>query len=241
MKPVDELLRGARAVLSTSCTTTTGDSVESNVHDLEARARTAVKRVFATLKSSYPAWYERHYGDVRAESLAKRIWMTGIKSLTDVQVDRGLQRMVLDADYPPSLKEFVKLCLRIDGVPDAGTAWYQALRKHYGHEAVRVAAKLTGTYDLQRSGYGDVVLRAEFERNYAIVVRRLENGEPLDGAILKGICHDSQKSVLELADEHAEQQFQERLKQQGVPQAGQAARLALLAKLGIQRGEQAHG
>ncbi|MNN72866.1 hypothetical protein D3C81_1889380 [compost metagenome] len=73
------------------------------------------------------------------------------------------------------------------------------------------------------------------------MVRRLENGEPLDSTILKGICHDSQKSAIELADEHAERQLQERLERQGIPQAGQAARLALLAKMGIRRGVQLHG
>lgn len=209
------------------------------MHALEARARSAVKRIFATLKTSYPAWYDKHYGQQQAEQLAKRVWMTGVRSLTDAQVDRGLQRMVLDADFPPSLKEFVSLCRRVDGLPDPAAAWHQALRQRYGHEAVKVAAKLTGQFDLHRAGYGDAGLRAEFERNYAIVVRRLENGEPLDGAILKGIGHDSQKTVAELADEHAEQHLQSRIAQQGIP-SGLAAREQLLASLRNRRGGQAH-
>lgn len=218
---------------------TIGEPVSDNVHALEARARSAVKRIFATLKTSYPAWYEKHYGQQQAEQLAKRVWMTGIRPLTDAQVDRGLQRMVLDADFPPSLKEFVSLCRRVDGLPDPAAAWHQALRGCYEHAAVKAAAKLTGQYDLHRAGYGDAGLRAEFERNYAIVVRRLENGEPLDGAILKGIGHDSQKTAIELADEHAEQHLQNRIEQQGIP-SGLAAREQLLASLRNRRGGQAH-
>lgn len=209
--------------------------MREGVIDLDAKARRAVKRVFATLKTSYPAWYEKHYGHEQAERLAKRIWITGVRPLTDAQVDRGLQRMVLDADFPPSLKEFIQLCRRVDGLPDARGAWGQALAGRYEHDAVRVAARLTGTYDLRRSRHDNKALFAQFERNYAIVLRRLENGEPLDGQVLTGISHDSQKSAADRAQEQAEQQLRHRIKAQGIPQDGAEARQALLARLGIGR------
>ncbi|WP_274603537.1 replication protein P, partial [Pseudomonas aeruginosa] len=158
-----------RATLLTSSTTTTGEPQIENLVELDAQARRAVKRVFATLKTSYPAWYEKHYGERRAETLAKRVWLTGIKHLSDMQVDRGLQRMVLDQDFPPSLKEFLRLCRKIDGLPSAEGAWYEALEQRYSHKVVKVAAELTGLFELRRAQYGDKRLRAEFEHNYAVV------------------------------------------------------------------------
>ncbi|EPL5614580.1 replication protein P, partial [Pseudomonas aeruginosa] len=230
-KHVSDPLHDVRATLLTSSTTTTGEPQIENLVELDAQARRAVKRVFATLKTSYPAWYEKHYGERRAETLAKRVWLTGIKHLSDMQVDRGLQRMVLDQDFPPSLKEFLRLCRKIDGLPSAEGAWYEALEQRYSHKVVKVAAELTGLFELRRAQYGDKRLRAEFEHNYAVVVRRLEAGEPLDGKVAKAIGLDSQKSELQRADELAEQQLLHRMQAQGLDGlSGAQARELLLAK-----------
>lgn len=231
-KHVSDPLHDVRATLLTSSTTTTGEPQIENLVELDAQARRAVKRVFATLKTSYPAWYEKHYGERRAETLAKRVWLTGIKHLSDMQVDRGLQRMVLDQDFPPSLKEFLRLCRKIDGLPSAEGAWYEALEQRYSHKIVKVAAELTGLFELRRAQYGDKRLRAEFEHNYAVVVRRLEAGEPLDGKVAKAIGLDSQKSELQRADELAEQQLLHRMQAQGLDGlSGAQARELLLAKM----------
>ncbi|MDF5866940.1 hypothetical protein P4115_04470 [Pseudomonas aeruginosa] len=63
-KHVSDPLHDVRATLLTSSTTTTGEPQIENLVELDAQARRAVKRVFATLKTSYPAWYEKHYGSV---------------------------------------------------------------------------------------------------------------------------------------------------------------------------------
>jgi hypothetical protein len=220
MKPVEELLAAAHATLSTSSTMTTGEPVVDNVTPLNTQARKAVRRVFATLKTAYPAWYEKHFGIKQAETLAKRVWMTGIKSLTDAQVDRGLQRMVLDADYPPSLRDFVKLCRRVDGLPSVESAWYEALEQRYSHEVVKVASALTGTFELH---------------HYAIVIRRLENGEPLDGKVEMAIGFDAKRPPGKIQHDFSERQLRERIAQQGIPTSGAAARAQLMAKLHIGR------
>lgn len=206
-----------------------------NVVEMDQRVRSAVNRVFATLKTSYPAWYEKHYGAAEAERLAKRVWVTGIRGLTDQQVDRGLQRMVLDSEYPPTLHVFIAMCRHIEGLPSPIVAWMEALRGQYSHEAVEAAARLTGVFDLRQSRPSDRSLQQQFERNYDIVRRRLQNGEPLDGAIATGIGHDSQKSPAELSNEYHEQLLRQRIEQQGVPSDPAAARAAMLAALGIKR------
>lgn len=240
--PASELVRKASETLQTSSQTTIGEPVVDNVSPIDSQARRAVRRIFATLKTAYPAWYEKHFGDPRAETLAKRVWMTGVRVLSDEQVNRGLQRMVIDTDYPPTLHVFLSICRKVDGLPDPEDAWFDALKGSYSHEVVRVAAHLTGIYEIRRAQLGDKHLRATFQRNYAIVIRRLENGEPLDGHIAAGIGHDSQKSHAERAEEIAEQQLQERIQKQGIPASGKSARQMLLESMGIKRStEPCHG
>lgn len=100
------------------------------------------------------------------------------------------------------------------------------------HEAVRIAANATGKFDLAKAKQDDKAMRARFDRNYQIVLRRAQAGEPLDGKILTGIGHDSQKSALQRAEESAEQQAQARIIQQGIPVDGASARELLMAKFG---------
>ena len=78
-------------------------------------------------------------------------------------------------------------------------------------------------------------MRARFERNYEIVLRRAQANQPLDGKILTGIGHDSQKSELERAEEYANLRQTKLLEVQGIPSAGGAARAQLLARLNIKR------
>lgn len=206
-----------------------------NVEPLEAQARRAVGRVFATLKTSFPAWYEKHYGEKRAETIARRVWMTGIRELSDEQVDRGLRRMVLEREYPPSLVEFVRLCRKVDGVPDVATAWHQALEGRYSHDAVKVAAAQTGLYELRRATLSDKALRAEFEHCYGVVLGRLERGEPLDGRIHKAL--PGGRSPIQAQHAHSHREARDLIASQGLPTDPKQARALLLAKMGIRRPE----
>nr|WP_260476707.1 hypothetical protein [Pseudomonas veronii] len=81
-------------------------------------------------------------------------------------------------------------------------------------------------------------IRQRFDHNYAVVIRRAQEGQPLDGKILTSIGHDSQKTEFELANELADQQTQARILQQGIPADGKSARELLLAKMNIKRDAQ---
>ena len=108
----------------------------------------------------------------------------------------------------------------------------------YSHEGVRIAAIATGLFDLRSAKQEDKGLRQRFDHNYAVVIRRAQEGQPLDGKILTGIGHDSQKTAFELANELADQQTQARILQQGIPADGKSARELLLAKMNIKRDAQ---
>ena len=239
MKPVDELLKAARVTLTTSSPTPTGELAAENVTPLDQEARSAVRRVFTTLKISFPAWYEKHYGDKRAETLARRVWMLAIQELGDDAVDRGLQRMVLECKFPPSPSDFMDLCKRVDDLPSEAQAWDEALRGTYSHKAVKIAAEATSTFDLRAGTHSDKALKQRFERNYAIVMRRAQTGQPLEGRIAKGLGHDSMRPREQVQLEHSRKVADELVATLEIPTDPKSCRALLLAKLGIRRDEHA--
>ncbi|WP_314383183.1 replication protein P [Pseudomonas brenneri] len=239
MKPVDELLKAARVTLTTSSPTPTGELAAENVTPLDQEARSAVRRVFTTLKISFPAWYEKHYGDKRAETLARRVWMLAIQELGDDAVDRGLQRMVLECKFPPSPSDFMDLCKRVDDLPSEAQAWDEALRGTYSHKAVKIAAEATSTFDLRAGTHSDKALKQRFERNYAIVMRRAQTGQNLEGRIAKGLGHDSMRPREQIQLEHSRKVADELVAILEIPKDPQSCRALLLAKLGIRRDEHA--
>ena len=191
--------------------------------------------MFATLKTAFPAWYEKHYGDAKAEQLARRVWMTVVKDLDDETVNAGLQRMVLECKFPPSPSDFMDLCRSASDLPSEAQAWDEALRGTYTHKAVRIAAEATSTFDLKSATHHDKTLKQRFERNYAIVMRRAQTGQPLEGRIAHGIGHDSTRPREQVQLEYSRKEAEALVVAQGIPANPQSARAMLLAKLGIRR------
>lgn len=235
MKPVDELLNAARATLTTSSQTQIGEPVPENVTQLEHQVRSAVRRVFATLKTAFPAWYEKHYGDAKAEQLARRVWMSVIQELGDDAVNRGLHRMVQECKFPPSPSDFLDLCKQVNDLPSIQQAWDEALRGSYTHKAVKVAAEATSTFDLKTATHGDKALFQRFERNYAIVMRRAQTGQPLEGRIAKGLGHDGMRPAAQVQLEHSRNEVDRIVDVLEIPKDPKACRAMLLAQLKIRR------
>ncbi|KPM67587.1 hypothetical protein HB13667_05960 [Pseudomonas putida] len=172
---------------------------------------------------------------------ADHAWAKILGGLTGQQIANGLRRMIEVAaanagtgkeSWPPDATEFRAMCLHVQGLPAVDQAWTEALMGKYSHEAVRVAAEATGTFDLRSAKHSDKALFQRFERNYAIVQRRAQNAQPLDGKIAQGIEHDSGFKA-QLAKSH--QEARDLVTAQNIPTDGQVARKLLLAKLGIRR------
>lgn len=200
-----------------------------------------VNELFRRLRGIFPAWRQA-WPSTEALDAAKAEWIKefadeGIRSLE--QIEFGIQKCrKLKKPFAPSVGEFIAMCVAGPedfGMPAPAAAWMEALMAVYSHEAVRIAANETGIFDLRAAKQEDKGLRERFERSYAIVVRRAREGQPLDGKILTGIGHDSQKTAFELASELADQQTQARILQQGIPADGKSARALLLAKMNIKR------
>lgn len=197
-----------------------------------------VNNLFRRLRGIFPAWRQA-WPSTEALDAAKAEWIKefadeGIRTLE--QIEFGIQKCrKLKKPFAPSVGEFIAMCTpgpEDFGMPVLTDAWLEALMGTYSHEAVRIAAEATGLFDLRASKQDNQGLRERFDRNYTIVLRRAQAGQPLDGKILTGIGHDRQKTELELADELAEQINQHRITQQGIPADGKSARELLMAKFG---------
>lgn len=200
-----------------------------------------VNDLFRRLRGIFPAWRQA-WPSTEALDAAKAEWIKefadeGIRTLE--QIEFGIQKCrKLKKPFAPSVGEFIAMCVpgpEDFGMPIVADAWIEALMGVYSHEAVKFAAEATGLFDLRSAKQEDKGLRQRFDHNYAVVIRRAQEGQPLDGKILTGIGHDSQKTALELADELADQQTQARILQQGIPADGKSARALLLAKMNIKR------
>jgi hypothetical protein len=197
-----------------------------------------VNDLFRRLRGIFPAWRQA-WPSTEALDAAKAEWIkefaaVGIRTLE--QIEFGVQKCrKMSKPFAPSVGEFITMCTPTAedfGMPSSADAWLEALMGSYSHDGVRIAANETGIFDLRCAKQEDKSLRARFDRAYAIVIRRALDGQPLDGKILAGIGHDSQKTAYELASELADQQSQERIIQQGIPVDGKSARALLMAKFG---------
>lgn len=235
MKPVNQLMA------------TMGNlPAASDAQPLPVTPQTAevVNDLFRRLRGIFPAWRQA-WPSTEALDAAKAEWIkefaaVGIRTLE--QIEFGVQKCrKLSKPFAPSVGEFIAMCTPSAedfGMPSPADAWIEALIGTYSHEGVHIAANETGIFDLRAAKQEDKSLRARFDRAYAIIIRRAQEGQPLDGKILTGIGHDSQKTAFELANELADQQTQARIIQQGIPADGKSARALLLAKFGKDKNQE---
>ncbi len=200
-----------------------------------------VNDLFRRLRGIFPAWRQA-WPSTEALDAAKAEWIKefadeGIRTLE--QIEFGIQKCrKLKKPFAPSVGEFIAMCVpgpEDFGMPSVAGAWMEALMETYSHEGVKIAAVATGLFDLRAAKQEDKGLRQRFDHNYAVVIRRAQEGQPLDGKILTGIGHDSQKTAFELANELADQKAQAKIIEQGIPADGKSARELLLAKMNIKR------
>ncbi|RZI91656.1 MAG: Replication protein P [Pseudomonas sp.] len=244
MKNVTQLVPAASRALKTSQPIPVAAQPLGVVDDQTAEV---VEKIFRQLQGIFPA-YKQAWPDDKALNAARRNWTAalieaGISHIEQVRY-AILQCRRSGSPFAPSVGQFIAWCKPTPeqlGLPAAEDAWMEALMAKYSHEAVRLAAIETGVFDLRAARQDDKSLRSRFDRAYDIIVRRAQDGQPLDGKIATGIGHDSQKSLLELADEHAKQKQARLLEVQQIPATAAACRAQLMAKLNIKRAGQPAG
>jgi len=210
---------------------------------VDQRTAEIVNTVFEKLQGIFPAWRQA-WADDKALFNAKREWIAGFVQggiNSDEQLAFGFQQARKSSSpFLPNVGQFVAWCKPTAeqmGLPHEADAWIQALEGKYSHDAVRIAAEATSTFDLRTARADDKPLRQRFERNYAIVMRRAQTGQPLEGRIAKGIGNDSMRPREQVQLEHSRQEADRIVDVLEIPKDPKACRAMLLAKMGIRRND----
>lgn len=238
MKNVTQMIPGAARALGTAAPYQAPVQAGTQLGVVDDATGEVVERLFRQLQAIFPA-HKQAWPDDKAKAAAMRNWTMGFMAAgirTLEQIRFGIEQCRKSGSpFAPSVGQFIGWCTpgpEAFGLPASADAWMEALMAVYSHEGVKIAAIATGLFDLRSAKQEDKGLRQRFDHNYTIVIRRAQSGQPLDGKILTGIGHDSQKTELELAEEQAEQAVQARIIQQGIPVDAASARALLLARIG---------
>ena len=238
MKNVTQMIPGAARALGASAPYQAPSQTGTQLGVVDDATGEVVERLFRQLQAIFPA-HKQAWPDDKAKAAAMRNWTMGFMAAgirTLEQIRYGIEQCRKSGSpFAPSVGQFIGWCKpgpEAFGLPASADAWVEALMGVYSHDGVKIAAVATGLFDLRSAKQEDKGLRQRFDHNYAVVIRRAQEGQPLDGKILTGIGHDSQKTALELADELAEQENQARIIKQGIPVDGKSARALLLAQFG---------
>ena len=243
MKNVTQMIPGAARALGTAAPYQAPAQTGTQLGVVDDATGEVVERLFRQLQAIFPA-HKQAWPDDKAKAAAMRNWTMGFMAAgirTLEQIRYGIEQCRKSGSpFAPSVGQFIGWCTpgpEAFGLPASADAWMEALMAVYSHEGVKIAAIATGLFDLRSAKQEDKGLRQRFDHNYTIVIRRAQSGQPLDGNILTGIGHDSQKTELELAEEQAEQAVQARINQQGIPVDAASARALLLARIGRRAGQ----
>jgi len=205
---VQRLVNNVVSLPSTASKRTSPQHEQPEANAPEPLSLGLLEKLWITMTQTYGHKWTSNFGDMPK---ADHAWAKILGGLTGQQIANGLRRMIdlasANSDdkeiWPPAAPEFRAMCLHVPGLPPVDRAWHEALLGKYSHEAVRVAAEATDTFDLREAKSTDKALFQRFERNYAIVQRRAQNAQPLDGKISQGIEHDSGMKA-QLARSHQE-------------------------------------
>ncbi|ELS43303.1 replication protein P [Pseudomonas syringae] len=243
MKNVTQMIPGAARALGTAAPYQASAQTCTQLGVVDDATGEVVERLFRQLQAIFPA-HKQAWPDDKAKAAAMRNWTMGFMAAGINKIEQiryGIEQCRKSGSpFAPSVGQFIGWCTpgpEAFGLPASADAWMEALMGLYSHEGVKIAAIATGLFDLRSAKQEDKGLRQRFEHNYTIVIRRAQAGQPLDGKILTGIGHDSQKTELELAEEQAEQAVQARIIQQGIPVDAASARALLLARIGRRAGQ----
>lgn len=158
-----------------------------------------VNRLFSELQAIFPAW-RNTFPTEEALNHAKRSWVKGFLDAdirTLEQIRFGVKHARLSTSpYWPALGAFIEWCKPTAedfGLPCREDAYAEAIANlgryitaHWSHTAVQEAVRNTTTYVLKNKS--EHVSRAEFYRNYSVLVKRVMSGESLQFDVPKSIA-----------------------------------------------------
>lgn len=103
-------------------------------------------------------------------------WANALSCVSDQAMSDAFGRVALSGtEFPPSLPEFLAICARSSGLPDAGTAYTDACHHRWSHQVIYETAKRVGLFELRTRQERDMM--PKFREHYGAVCASWMRGE----------------------------------------------------------------
>lgn len=146
----------------------------------------AISQIFELFRFNYHNQFLKAFPDLGTLNMAKRLWLRLLHEYSSDVIMRAAERTVKESSYLPGIHDVVSRCDIEDtlGLPSAHAAYIEACRApspkieyDWSHAAVYYAGRASGWHYL--SNNVESIAFPVFERNYKILLKRVQNGEKL--------------------------------------------------------------
>ncbi|ASP38564.1 hypothetical protein CHH28_07695 [Bacterioplanes sanyensis] len=158
------------------------DAPQPNVEQKEA-----INQVFELFRFNYHNQFLKAFPDYDTLIMGKRLWSRLLLEYSGEVIMRAAEKAVKDSKFLPTVHDVVSRCDRANvlGLPDVHAAYMEACRapspkKEYpwSHPAVYFAGRASDWFFLANSPESKAL--PVFQRNYELLLERVQNGEQLD-------------------------------------------------------------
>ena len=170
----------------------TGGTVVANNTSAAAETRPtgahadAISQLFTELELAYHNQFHKAYGDSRTLAMAKQLWLKMLAGFEPAAIVAAGRSAIAESEYLPTLHTLQRHCtaLHSASLPQVREAFIEACMAQapysnvsWSHPIVYHCGKETGWQFLR--GEIEAKTLPVFERNYAMLVARLQRGETL--------------------------------------------------------------
>jgi hypothetical protein len=169
--------------------------MESKAAEPTAEHLDAINQVFAELRLAYHNQFHKAFPNDSELGMAKQLWLHALCDLPPARLRAGVRRAIKQSEFLPnvhSLREYCDPAPQELGLPDAYAAYVEACRaplpkreQRWSHPIVYRAGAESDWFFLANNP--ESVAFPVFERNYALLLERLLNGERIDVPLPKAL------------------------------------------------------
>lgn len=177
----------------TSSSITTGSE---EVKVAGTNQREAINQIFALFRFNYHNQFLKAFPDLETVKLAKQTWSRLLVDFDANTMLKAAELVVKQQKFLPNVHDVLEACEQAQhivlGVPDPHAAYVEACRApspkaeyNWTHPSVYYAGRASGWFMLANEP--EQIAYPVFERNYALLLDRIRNGEELNIELPKAI------------------------------------------------------
>ena len=135
--------------------TTAKPSMSKTTPGLNSSSDLRMAKLWVKFARSFGGRWSSQYG-----ASDNGTWGLALCFVTDAAIDEAVERVIRNGGgFPPTLPEFVAMCAKAMGLPDAGTAYLDACHSRWTHDTVYETAKRVGLFELMHRSEKEMLPR----------------------------------------------------------------------------------